>query len=184
MGITIHYRGTMDDIIQVETMENRVLDLVFSLGGRANPFDEASKQARSEQHPAVEQAQAFLMTAMDLEKDDTSKSSFILVLSRASMDIVGGLVQATSDDLDDNIHRALAITQLKRALSGHAYARGAIFGLRSEEDITQEQSGEFHRQLESLITTIHELAKTAWSQGDCGVMKMCCCRLVATRQIR
>ena len=35
MGITIHYCGTMDDIRQVETMEDRVLDLVFSLGGRA-----------------------------------------------------------------------------------------------------------------------------------------------------
>ncbi|MGB7345189.1 MAG: hypothetical protein WBD20_13325, partial [Pirellulaceae bacterium] len=35
MGITIHYRGTMDEVDQVEAMEDRVLDLVFSLGGRA-----------------------------------------------------------------------------------------------------------------------------------------------------
>jgi hypothetical protein len=35
MGITIHYRGTMDDIAQIETMEDRVLDLAFSLGGKA-----------------------------------------------------------------------------------------------------------------------------------------------------
>ncbi|MGB7344848.1 MAG: hypothetical protein WBD20_11575 [Pirellulaceae bacterium] len=131
-----------------------------------HPFEEASEKARRENHPAVEQAQAFLLAVMDLAKNDTIKSSFVSVLTRASMDIVGGLVQATSDDLHDNIHRALAITQLKRALSAHAYARGAIFGLRSEQTINQEQSEEFHRQLESLLTTIHELVETAWSQSD------------------
>ena len=35
MGVTIHYRGTMDDIGQIETMEDRILHLVFALGGRA-----------------------------------------------------------------------------------------------------------------------------------------------------
>jgi hypothetical protein len=33
MGITIHYQGTIDDLSQVETMEDRLLNLVFSLGG-------------------------------------------------------------------------------------------------------------------------------------------------------
>ena len=79
------------------------------------------------------------------------------------MDMVGGLVQATSDSLDDNLHKALAITQLKRALSGHAFARGAIFGLRSEEAINHDQFEEFHRQLESILISIHELAEAAWT---------------------
>lgn len=35
MGVPIHYRGKMDDLSQVETLEDRLLDLVFSLGGRA-----------------------------------------------------------------------------------------------------------------------------------------------------
>ena len=35
MGITIHYRGTMDDVGQVESLEDRVLDFVYSMGGRA-----------------------------------------------------------------------------------------------------------------------------------------------------
>lgn len=150
-----------DPVIEETTSEEPWLESV-----PPHPFDEAREQARREQHPAVERAQVFLMTAMDIVNNDSSKSSFLSVLARASMDIVGGLVQATSDDLDDNIHRALAITQLKRALSGHAYARGAIFGLRGEEAITQEQSEEFHRQLESLLTTIHQLTETAWSQSD------------------
>lgn len=35
MGVTIHYHGTLDDLGRVEEMEDRVLDLVFALGGRA-----------------------------------------------------------------------------------------------------------------------------------------------------
>lgn len=35
MGITIHYRGTMHDLACVEEMEDRVVDLAFSLGGQA-----------------------------------------------------------------------------------------------------------------------------------------------------
>ena len=35
MGVTIHYYGTVDDVRQIETMEDRILDLVFALGGRA-----------------------------------------------------------------------------------------------------------------------------------------------------
>jgi hypothetical protein len=35
MGVTIHYRGTMDDVALVEEMEDRVIDLALALGGRA-----------------------------------------------------------------------------------------------------------------------------------------------------
>jgi hypothetical protein len=34
MGITIHYRGTIDDLNRVAELEDRVTDLVFALGGR------------------------------------------------------------------------------------------------------------------------------------------------------
>lgn len=129
-------------------------------------FDENRDLAKVEKHPAVDQAHAFLLNARKLVEDGSNQSSFASILTRASMDIVGGLVQATADELHDNVHRALAITQLKRALSGHAYAVGAIFGLRSEDAITQEQSNQLHADLKSLLTTIHELSETAWSQTD------------------
>jgi hypothetical protein len=85
------------------------------------------------------------------------------------MDIVGGLVQATCEDPedpDDRIHRALNITQLKRALSGHAYARGAIFGLHSDKAITKDQSDSLHNQLESLLDRIHALSEAAWMEKE------------------
>ena len=132
------------------------------------PFDESTEQLFGEGHPAVQQAQAFLLRVMDLANDDSNPSSFIAVLTRGSMDMVGGLVQATCGELDDITLRALAITQLKRALTGHAFARGAVFGLRSEEAITQEQSAQLHDNLKTLLTTIHALAEEAWQHDSKG----------------
>lgn len=129
----------------------------------ANPFDEDSTLSRRLEHPAVEQAHAFVRDVFDLTRNDSTQSSYFSVLSRASMEIVGGLVQATSDEMDDNIGRALAITQLKRALSGHAYARASVIGLRSEKAITDEQSKQLFKQLKSLLAIIHDLSAVAWS---------------------
>ncbi|TWT94503.1 hypothetical protein [Stieleria varia] len=128
-----------------------------------HPFDSDGGLERGETHAAVEQAQAFLSTAIDLVDRASTRSSFASILTRASMDIVGGLVQATSDGMDNNLDRALAITQLKRALTGHAYARGALFGLRREEVITTAHSQELHQQLKPILTTIHELMEAAWA---------------------
>ena len=54
------------------------------------------------------------------------------------MDIVGGLVQATAAPRIERHERAHAIVQLKRALKGHGFARGAVFGLRGCEAIGKE----------------------------------------------
>ena len=101
---------------------------------------------------------------MDLQKQQTTDGGFATTLLRAAMDIVGGLVQATSDEWDDRTQRALAITQLKRALSGHAYARGAVFGLSSENAITKEVATDFHEQLESVLKSLHEFMSDAWDE--------------------
>jgi hypothetical protein len=126
----------------------------------SHPFDTARE------HSSVEQAQSLLIATFELANNDSEKSSFRNILTRACMDIMGGLVQATSLDLDDITSRALAMTQLKRALTGHAYARGAVFGLRAEEAITQEQSTELRAQLEAILVKIHKLAESAWSSNQ------------------
>lgn len=38
MGVTIHYRGKMDDVGQIERMEDQVFDLVVSLGGKVKKW--------------------------------------------------------------------------------------------------------------------------------------------------
>lgn len=114
------------------------------------------------EHPAVEQVKEFLDRIMQLEEDESSHPSFLSVLMRGSLEMFGGLVQATCGDGDDLFDRALTISQLKRALSGHAYARGALFGLKSEEVISDEQASELFEQLEGILATIHELSATTW----------------------
>ena len=158
MGVTIHYRGTMNDLAQIESMEP---DEPWKESLPRTPFDDANIGLLDENHPAVAQAQKFLMQVMDISHDDFNHPCYFSILSRASMDIVGGLVQATCDKLDYINHRALAITQLKRALSCHAYARGAVFGLCSNQSITPEQSSILNDQLEANLTTIHELVEQA-----------------------
>jgi hypothetical protein len=131
-----------------------------------HPFDTANEPSDCKNNATVEQAQSLLLAAIELANNDSKQSSFAMVLTRACMDIMGGLVQATCFDLDDVASRALAITQLKRALTGHAYARGAVFGLRAEQAITQVQSTELHARLKALLAKIHELAESAWSSND------------------
>lgn len=129
-----------------------------------HPFDENSQQFLGEEHPVVEQARMFLKAAMNLAKNESHQSPFMSVLTRASFDIVGGLAQATSgEDLSDITQRALTITQLKRALTGHGFARGAIFGLRDRNEINEVQANDLHTQLESILTNIHTLAEQAWN---------------------
>jgi hypothetical protein len=78
--------------------------------------------------------------------------------------MMSGLVHATSGDLDDRMDRALSISQLKRALNGHGFARGALFGLRSEGTITEVQFDSLHAVLESILSYIHSLAERAWCE--------------------
>ena len=42
MGITIHYRGSLNDLDRVEEFEDRVLDVALSLGGEARIWRSAA----------------------------------------------------------------------------------------------------------------------------------------------
>jgi hypothetical protein len=120
-------------------------------------------------HPAVEQVKQFLDQVMNLDPEDYGESTYFSVLTRGGLEMLGGIVQATCDEGDiedgdgeDHLARAWAISQLKRALSGLAYARGAVFGLRSEEIISDSLARELFEQLESILATIQELSAKAW----------------------
>lgn len=131
----------------------------------SNSFDEASEFERREKHPAIVQAKRFLINLMEFEKNASSPGPFVSIACRGAVEIVGGLVQATCDTLDTRTSRAHAITQLKRALTGHAFARGAIFGMRSAGVISEEFSTQLHEQLAEILKTIHQLAEQAWDEG-------------------
>jgi len=130
----------------------------------ANPLDDNDDSDSRDDHPAVERAQRFLSDIMDLAEADRSPGDFASLACRGAMDIVGGLVQATSDDFDTRTGRALAITQLKRALAGHAFARGAIFALRSSGSISDETSQRLDDHLAAILNSIHQLSSDAWGE--------------------
>lgn len=170
-GLSVpHTPGSDTDESNGSACESDQRDELWQESLPEHPFSESSGVQRNNEHPAVPQAQAFLLRVMELPQDQSKQSSFHSVLGRASMNIVGGLVQATGGGLDrdsgSSTDRALAITQLKRAITGHAYARGAVFGLRSEEAISEEQSNRFHDDLESLQIIIHELMEQAWQNPN------------------
>ena len=130
-------------------------------------FDESKTTADSaERHPALELAERFLLTVMDLSENDSTQNTFFSTVMRSATDMIGGLAQATGDPLEDRHCRALAISQLKRSLSGLAFARGALFGLRSDEAIDSETAKQLHEQLETILPMIHELTEQAWDEAE------------------
>ena len=128
-------------------------------------WDETDVSEVNEKLPAVKSAETFLKRVMDLQQQ-SNENKFATTLLRGAMDMLGGLVQATESRPDDRTGRALAITQLKRALSGHAFARGAVFGLSSENVIAKELSDDLNHHLESILASIHDLLREAWDEAD------------------
>lgn len=126
-------------------------------------WDEINDEWNRSDHPAVTACQEFVTQVMDLESEGKDSSSFYSMLTGASIDLLGGLVQATAEEVSEIIERAHAISQLKRAVKAHGFARGAVFGLFGEGQISLEQSNELHGHLGSLHTMIHELIEQAWT---------------------
>lgn len=136
-----------------ESLANDPLEAVEECDGREN-------------HPAVDAAQQFLLSVMDLQNADGSMSDYASIASRGAMDIVGGLAQATGGQLESRTGRALAITQLKRALKGHAFARGAIIALRVSDAVDEATSKRLHNDLAEIRISIHQLLTEAWDEHD------------------
>ena len=92
---------------------------------------------------------------------DPRLASPLHTLFQGAGDAMGGLAQALSgrgEDEDDPDAYGLRVTQLKRALRGAAFARGALFPLRLA--VTTELFEELHRLLRQLGEDIfHELSR-------------------------
>lgn len=155
---------TEDDCSAVSSLTDQQESWRASLD--THSFDESlhNEFDCNREHPTIKVAQNLLLQIMQLEDPGTGLHSFRSGATRGLMDVVGGLVQATSDCLDSQCDRALAIVQLKRALKGHAFCRGAIFGLRSSNSIDEATSQHFHTELAVLLESIHVLMAAAWDE--------------------
>jgi len=128
-------------------------------------FDE-SEFPKPEKHPAVAKAESILMEFMKIPAEIESTNNFVTVATRGLMDIIGGLVQATTEPNIERYERAHSIVQLKRALKGHGFARGAVFGLRDCEAIGKETIDRMHDELESILESIHQLLAEVWDESE------------------
>jgi hypothetical protein len=125
-----------------------------------------SEFPKPEKHPAVAKAESILMEFMKIPAEIESTNNFVTVATRGLMDIIGGLVQATTEPNIERYQRAHAIVQLKRALKGHGFARGAVFGLRDSEAIGKETIDRMHDELESILESIHQLLAEVWDESE------------------
>jgi hypothetical protein len=126
-------------------------------GEEGDPFE-----SKKERHPLLQSAMDLLQRLHTLFHDaDPRMASALRTLFQGAGDTMGGLAQALSrcggnEDAPDN--HGLRITQLKRALRGAAFARGALFPLRP--GVTAEQFEELHQTLGRLEKDIfHEIGQ-------------------------
>jgi hypothetical protein len=97
---------------------------------------------------------------------DPRFASSLHTLFQGAGDTMGGLAQALSgreDGLDDY---GLRVVQLKRALRGAAFARGALFPLRAA--VTAEQFKELHRTLGQMEQDIFQELSRLRSEHQAG----------------
>jgi hypothetical protein len=115
--------------------------------------DDASEAEEGERHPLLQQAMDLIKRLDALFPDDGPRfAPALATLYQGAGDAMGGLAQALSDRDHVALDYGLRVVQLKRALRGAAFARGALFPLRST--ISAEQFDELFRTLEQMETDI------------------------------
>jgi hypothetical protein len=117
-------------------------------------------EAARERHPLLRAAMGVLerLHALFHETKEPRFAPALHTLFQGAGDVMGGLAQALPGR-EDSADHGLRITQLKRALRGAAFARGALFPLRSA--LTDEQFDEVRDTLgrveESIFQEISRL---------------------------
>jgi hypothetical protein len=120
-----------------------------------DPFETEGEQI----HPLLQQAIELIACLESIFRAEGPRSAVSLgMLYRGAYEAMGGLTQALPDRDEDFGPYGLRVSQLKRALRGAAFARGALFPLRSA--ISAEQFDELFRTLQQMETDIvSELGK-------------------------
>jgi hypothetical protein len=106
-----------------------------------------------ESHPLQQLASDLHVRIFKLFEDTTeSRSGHIGTLTHGVGEIGGGLAQALMDrdTALDSLARGLALVQLKRALRGAAFAKGALYALRAEALLSQDNFNDLLGTLQQL----------------------------------
>jgi hypothetical protein len=121
--------------------------------------DDSPEASDEERHPLLQKAMNLLVRFEFLFDDKYPRFAPALsTLFQGAKDAMGGLAQAVGGRDHEPDDYGLRVVQLKRALRGAAFARGALFPLRSA--LSKEQFDELHRTLQQMETDIvSELGK-------------------------
>ncbi len=121
--------------------------------------DEPFETEKEKRHPLLQRAMDLLVRLDKIFPDDGPRPGPALdTLLQGAGDAMGGLAQSLSRRGHDAVSYGLRVVQLKRALRGTAFARGALFPLRST--MSAEHSEELFRTLKQMETDIvSELSK-------------------------
>lgn len=104
--------------------------------------DDLIDDSAREEHPLQQLASdLYLRVSKLMEAASDQRSSHVETLMHGLGEIAGGLTQALTDRETqiDGLHRGLALVQLKRALRGASFARGALFPLRAAALLKQDE---------------------------------------------
>jgi hypothetical protein len=129
------------------------------------PFE--TRESAKERHPLLQKAIDLLLRIDSVFRDEDPRFAAPLrTLYQGAGDAMGGLAQALSRRHEDDEDYGLRVVQLKRALRGAAFARGALFPLRPAT--SKEQFDELFGTLKQMETDIvSELGKVrAEHRGD------------------
>jgi hypothetical protein len=115
--------------------------------------DDSIEPEQEERHPLLQKAMDLLERLFALFRDEDRRLAPALgTLYQGAGDAMGGLAQALSYRDPDAEDYGLRVVQLKRALRGAAFARGALFPLRSA--LSAEQFDELFHTLHQMETDI------------------------------
>jgi hypothetical protein len=118
---------------------------------------------RMTRDPLQQQATSLLMGFYDLAERLGERPQSLDILMRNCMEVTGGLAQVLplppSYEIDDS-KAGHSLIQLKRALRGAAFVRGALFLLRGEKLLDEAQFHAYHDETDAISKQIVELIRT------------------------
>lgn len=125
--------------------------------------DESADFAAMEKHPLQQQATDLLLELYDIAGGSTCRSTNLESLLRSACEISGGLAQALPPPEhigeSDDSETGLCIVQLKRALRGAAFVRGALLLVQDEKLIAESTFHELMNSANSIFQQILELLR-------------------------
>jgi hypothetical protein len=137
-----------------------------SFAGKEEKDGDRFEAEEEERHPLLQSAMD-LLVRLDLLFGDTEPrfGPTLSTLYQGAGDAMGGLAQALGDPDQAPDDYGLCVVQLKRVLRGAAFARGALFPLRSI--LNKEQFDELFHTLRQIETDIvSELGKLRSEPGN------------------